>query len=176
MAWGDQRKARSVKKQRMILGAIALVSAGVFAAALVGQHRFDMQPCPWCILQRLIFMLITLSAGIGALLPQLGRRMALVGISLLSAAGASAAMYQNRVAVHLPSCDLTLADRIISGLGVDALLPEVFEVRASCAEAAVRLLGLPFELWSLALYVALGVTAVSAVWGTPSGSGRGKRT
>lgn len=176
MAWGDQRKARGVKKQRLILGGIALLSAGVVAAALVGQHRFDMQPCPWCILQRLVFVLIALTAGIGAALPRLDRRGVLIGISVLCAAGAAAAIYQNRVAAHLPSCDLTLADRIISGLGVDALLPEVFEVRASCAEAAVRLLGVPFELWSLALYVVLGVTAVSVALGAVSASGRGKRT
>ena len=54
----------------------------------------------------------------------------------------------------------TLADRIISGLGLDAWQPEVFEVRASCAEAAVSLLGVPFELWSAALFVLLGAAAV----------------
>ncbi len=177
MAWGDQRTGRAARKERLILGAMALISASVVGAALIGQHRFDMQPCPWCILQRLIFVLIAVGAGIGAALPKLGRRGVLISVSLLCAAGASAALYQNRVAVHLPSCDLTLADRIISGLGVDALLPEVFEVRASCADAAVRLLGLPFELWSLALYVALGVIAVSVVLkASGSGSGRGKRT
>ncbi|MEX8498428.1 MAG: disulfide bond formation protein B [Leptothrix ochracea] len=156
---------------------MAMTSAAVVAAALVGQHRFDMQPCPWCILQRLIYVVIAIVAVIGITLPSkgAGRRVVLMLISLFSAAGACAALYQNRVAVNLASCDMTLADRIISGLGVDALLPDVFEVRASCAEAAVRLLGVPFELWSLALYVSLGVAAVSVVLGM-TGSGRGKRT
>lgn len=79
---------------------------------------------------------------------------------LLALAGTAAALYQHFVAAKLPSCDLTLADRIISGLGLDAWQPEVFEVRASCAEAAVSLLGVPFELWSAALFVLLGAAAV----------------
>ena len=36
------------------LGMIALVSLAAVAAALVSQHVFDMQPCPWCVLQRVI--------------------------------------------------------------------------------------------------------------------------
>jgi disulfide bond formation protein DsbB len=59
------------------------------------------------------------------------------------------------------SCNLTLADKIVSGIGLDKLLPAVFEVRASCADAAVDLLHVPYEFWSLGLYVFL---AVAAVW------------
>ena len=55
---------------------------------------------------------------------------------------------------------LTLAEKIISGLGLDGSLPEIFQPRASCADAAVKLLGLPYEFWSLALFVLLGVLAL----------------
>jgi protein dithiol:quinone oxidoreductase len=81
-------------------------------------------------------------------------------IGLLGLFGVAAALYQNLVAAHLPSCDMTLADRIISGLGVDALAPELFEVRASCADAAVKLMGVPYELWSCLLFVMVAATAV----------------
>jgi hypothetical protein len=37
-------------------GAIALVALAAVGAALVSQHRFGMEPCPWCVLQRLIFV------------------------------------------------------------------------------------------------------------------------
>jgi disulfide bond formation protein DsbB len=63
------------------------------------------------------------------------------------------------VAAVTSSCKLTLADRIMSGLGLDALAPEVFAPRASCADAAVDLAGVPYEFWSLALYLLIGLGA-----------------
>jgi disulfide bond formation protein DsbB len=154
---------------RAVLALIALASLASVAGALIGQHRYDMQPCPWCILQRILYLAIAAVAGLAALMPTAGPARIASGLSralsaglvtLLALAGAAAALYQNLVAAHQPSCDLTLADRIISGLGLDAWQPEVFEVRSSCADAAVALLGVPFELWSLMLY---GVIAVAAV-------------
>ena len=69
--------------------------------------------------------------------------------------GIAAALWQHFVAARTNSCALTLADKVISGLGLDTRWPEVFEVRASCADAAVNLLGVPFAFWSLALFAAL---------------------
>lgn len=145
--------------RRLWLGAIAAVCAGSMAAALFAQHRLGMQPCPWCILQRVILCAMALVALLGAVVPGLGQRLAVWGLVALSLCGAAAALYQNLVAAKSASCDLTLADRIISSLGLDAWLPDVFEVRASCAEAAVSVLGVPFELWSLMLFLALAAMA-----------------
>ena len=46
--------------QRAWLLALALLCVAVVGAALVTQHVFDMLPCPWCILQRIIFLVIAL--------------------------------------------------------------------------------------------------------------------
>jgi len=142
------------------LALIGLVCAASVGAALVGQHRFGMEPCPWCILQRILFIVIALLGLLGSVLPGQLPRVAAALMLPASLAGAAAALYQNLVASKLPSCDLTLADKIISGIGLDAWLPEVFEVRASCADAAVKVLGVPFELWSLALFGLIGGVAV----------------
>lgn len=146
---------------RLGLVLIGTLCIGSVAGALAAQHGFDMQPCPWCILQRILFLLTGFIALGSAMLPAgpLQRFSPLLTIPS-SLAGAAAALYQNQVAAKLASCDMTLADRIISGLGLDALMPEVFEVRASCAEAAVKLLGVPFELWSMALFVLLALYAL----------------
>ncbi|PXW94731.1 thiol:disulfide interchange protein DsbB [Sphaerotilus hippei] len=148
--------------------ALAAVSAAAVAAAVAAQHLLDMQPCPWCILQRVIFLAISLVAviaalGIGARPSAWRRRLtgASAGVlAALSAAGVATAAYQHLVASKSSSCAMTLADRIVSGLGLDRWQPEVFEVRASCAEAAVSVLGVPFELWSLLLFVVLGSAGV----------------
>lgn len=143
-------------RPRNLLVLMALACFGSVAGALVAQHHFHMQPCPWCILQRAIFIAIGLVSTVGALLPSHLLRRVLSGlIGLLAVGGGAAALYQNLVASKSASCDLTLADRIISGLKLDATWPEIFEVRASCAEAAAKILGVPFELWSFALFAAL---------------------
>jgi disulfide bond formation protein DsbB len=130
------------------------------AAALVTQHVYDMQPCPWCVLQRAIFLAITLAALPGLLLRQATpRRASAAGALLLAGCGAAAALWQHFVAASSASCNVTLADRVVRSLGLDALLPEVFEARASCAEAAVKLAGVPYEFYSLALFLALAACA-----------------
>lgn len=138
--------------------AISLVAVGV---ALWTQHALDMQPCAWCVLQRLVFVAIALAALPG-LLWQRGFVQALSALLLLGlgVAGVAAALWQHFVAAASSSCNLTLADRIVSGLRLDAWLPEIFQPRASCADAAVRLWGLSYEFWSLGLFVLISVLAL----------------
>jgi disulfide bond formation protein DsbB len=157
------RACARLARPTLLLAGIAAASVAAVGAALFGQHVQGMQPCPWCILQRLIFLAIATVAVLTLALQQRWRGAQPVGSALiggLGLCGVAAALYQNLVAAHLPSCDMTLADRIISGLRVDALAPELFEVRASCADAAVKLMGVPFELWSCLLFVMVGASAV----------------
>ncbi len=142
----------------------ALTCAAALAAALVSQHVFEMQPCPWCVLQRLVFVLIGLVALAGALAtrPTLWRAGAALA-GLLALAGVTTALWHHFVAASSVSCNLTMADRIMSATGLDMAMPQVFAAFASCADAKVNLLGVPYEFWSLALYALLaGVAAV--VW------------
>jgi disulfide bond formation protein DsbB len=145
---------------------VALASAAAVASALVSQHVFEMQPCPWCVLQRLVFVLIGLVAVAGAVAATPRRRAVAWGagalVGALALAGAAAALWQHFVAASSASCDLTLADRIMSGTGLDMAMPQVFAAFASCADAKVLLLGVPYEFWSLALFAAIGVAAVLA--------------
>lgn len=142
-----------------LLAAMALLSLSAVGAALVSQHHFDMQPCPWCVLQRLIFLGIAAASLLGLLLRGLGAALAL----LLALAGGASALWQHFVAASAASCDLTLADKIMGATGLDGRWPEVFMATASCADAKVDLLGLPYEFWSLAMYVLLGAAAVGVM-------------
>ena len=142
---------------RLLLTVVSLACAASVGLALVAQHRYGMEPCPWCILQRMLFVLLAVLGLVAAALPSLGRRL-LSGLGLVCAMGGmAAALWQHFVAAQSASCALTLADRIISATGLDVRWPEAFEVRASCADAAVSVLGVPFELWSLALFALTGV-------------------
>ena len=141
---------------------VAIACLAAVGAALVSQHMFDMQPCPWCVLQRLIFVAIALACLVGAAIPRRpGRVGAAVLVELLVLCGIAAALWQHFKAAASASCNLTLADKIIGALQLDSLLPEVFAPRASCADAAVSLFGVPYDFWSLLLFVLCGIGVLS---------------
>jgi protein dithiol:quinone oxidoreductase len=148
----------------LIFAAIALLSLAGVGLALLAQYRFDMPPCPWCILQRVIYLLIAAVCLVGLLLRSRRVRKVLAGITLLlTLAGVASAVYQNVVASKLYSCNLTLADKILNALQLETLWPSVMAVTASCADAAVSVLGVPFEFWSLGLYALLGLLAMAVL-------------
>lgn len=148
------------RSRRWLLGTAGLAFAAV-GAALVSQHVYGMQPCPWCVLQRAVFAAIAIAALPGLLVTQPGvQRASAAGVLLLSLAGAAAALWQHFVAASSTSCAMTLADRIVRGSGLDEWWPEAFSATASCADAAVKLFGVPYEFFSLALYVLLAAGAL----------------
>ena len=155
---------KTAPQRTTLLLVMAVISLGAVAVALWTQHALGMEPCPWCVLQRLIFVAIAL-----VILPALVWRRGFVQFTsallalALALSGVAAALWQHFVAAVSNSCNMTLADRIVSGLRLDALLPEVFQARASCADAAVRLWGLPYEGWSLILFMLLSVMALRLV-------------
>ena len=152
------------RQPRLCLLALGLCSAATVVLALVAQHHFGMEPCPWCILQRMQIIGISVRALLAAAIPSKWGRVGLSGLIVpLAISGMAAALWQHFVAAKTNSCALTLADRIISGMGLDTRFPEVFEVRASCADAAVSIIGIPFEFWSLAWFVISALVAVIAI-------------
>jgi disulfide bond formation protein DsbB len=141
--------------------AIAAIAFGAIGIALVSQHVYDMQPCPWCVLQRLVFVAIGAWALLGALLPaRLWRQLVAIVVSLLAACGMAAALWQHFVAKASASCNLTFADKVMNATGLNERFPEVFAAYASCADAAVDLAGIPYEFYSLALFVLIDAIAL----------------
>jgi disulfide bond formation protein DsbB len=146
------------QRPNLLLAAGALASVAALGAALVSQHVFGIDPCPWCVLQRLIFAVIAIVCVLGLLMRgHMAKRIVGGAVLLLAIEGIVAALWQHFVAAASTSCNLTFADRVMTSLQLDALLPEVFQARASCADAAVRLAGIPYEFYSLALFVLLGL-------------------
>lgn len=151
--------------RQSLLAIAALAIAGV-VAALVGQYGFDMRPCPWCILQRVMFVLIALLCLLGALLPSRpAQRVAAAATVLVALLGIAAALWQHFVAARSTSCNLTFADKLLGALRIESLSPGLFGITGSCADAKVDLIGVPFEFWSLALFVVLAALAWPALRG-----------
>lgn len=150
-----------------LFGLIALLCFGAVGLALVSQYQFDMQPCPWCTFQRLIFLVLGVFALLGLLVQSNGvRRVIALGGLLFAACGVASALWQHFVAAKSDSCNLTLADRIMQALGLYDHAPEVFAPMASCAEAAVTLLGIPYAFWSLLVFLLCGAGCVMVMRNT----------
>jgi disulfide bond formation protein DsbB len=148
---------RSRIRVPQVLVGVAVLAFGAVAAALVSQHQFDMQPCVWCVLQRFIYLVLGVLALVGALLGNRARR-GVVWLAMLAAlSGAASALWQHFVASNSQWCFHTLAERIVTGLHLDRLAPDVFIAYASCAEAAVNLIGIPYAMWSCAMFVIIAV-------------------
>ena len=144
---------RAWQRPAAVLTAVAVVSVAAVGAALVSQYQFGMEPCPWCILQRLIFLVIALACLVGLA----SRRIAGTLVLLLSLCGMAAALWQHFKAAASSSCAMTVADKIVSAVKLDSLWPEVFLPRASCSDAAVSLWGVPYDFWSLALFIVISL-------------------
>jgi disulfide bond formation protein DsbB len=145
---------RLLTSPRQWLALVAVLAYAAVGAAVVSQFQFNMQPCPWCTLQRFIFLVVGTLALLGAVLPAPRlRRWLAVLMALMALSGASAALWLQFVASSSTSCKLTMADKIMAGLGLFEIAPDLFVPTASCAEAAVNLLGIPYAIWSLALFL-----------------------
>jgi disulfide bond formation protein DsbB len=168
----------TLKPARALALIFLLCFAGV-AAALIAQHGFKVRPCPWCVLQRGIVLLLGVAALAGGALAwalkhrghlyraHLTARLAAIPVLLLALSGLVAATYQHEVASQSESCAMTAADRLLTALDLEAKWPAVFMVTASCQDAAhYRLLGLPYEIWSGLLFaLALGAGLVALLRG-----------
>lgn len=148
---------------RGVLALVALVALAAVGGALAAQHLLGMQPCPWCIFQRVLYLAIAVVALPGWLLRAPAATLAAtLGVLALALGGVAAAVFQHQVASRDASCAFTLADRFLSATGLETAVPWLFQVTATCLDAAqYRLLGLPFEVGSGLLFAVLAVAALA---------------
>ena len=148
--------------QRQLLNLIALLCLAAVIFALFSQHVLGMLPCAWCVLQRLIFLLI---AAVCLLVNFSSSIIYHKALSLIAAAlsisGIIAAWYQYSVASISFSCDMTFADVFMSRqTGLDAAVPWLFGIYATCMDAAVSLFGIEYAIWALLLFALIAILLI----------------
>lgn len=153
-----------ITASRPLLLLVALFSFGAVGVALVSQYAFDMPPCAWCVMQRLIYLLIGVLALVGACMPGQGslRRIAAGAAALLGIGGIVAAWYQHSVAALSFSCERTFADTLMVESGLEGNVSWLFGIYASCMDASVSVLGVEYAIWSLALFALLTIALITA--------------
>jgi disulfide bond formation protein DsbB len=150
---------------------IFLVCVGLLGFGLYLQHVENLDPCPWCIVQRLLFIAVALISLIAALHRPGGTGTLLYSVlgALLAAGGAAAAAYhlyiQNDHARAL-ECMGSPLERWLDASKIGKMIPPLLQYDGSCIAKPWAFLGLSIPGWSLVwfsiLLTAFVVMAIKA--------------
>lgn len=143
----------------------ALVIAVLFGAALYLQHVMHQDPCPLCMVQRVIFIAMLALFAIAALHSpkRLGARVYAVLIGLFALGGIAVASrhiwIQHLPKDELPACGPGL-DYMLENFPLSEVLKELMHGSGECAAKGWTFLSLGIPEWSLLWYALLGAWAV----------------
>ena len=159
---------RLTSRQRFLL--IALGAFGLLASGLVIGVIYRLQPCPLCIFQRLLYIVIGLVGVYGAALPAGFRknRIAAAGVGLAAAVGGLAtAIYQTGMQLfpdRVAECGFsepTLIERLVYWLGEQWEF--MFLATGMCSSKDWTFLGLSMANWSIPCFAVFGALMVWTV-------------
>jgi protein dithiol:quinone oxidoreductase len=155
-----------VRRSARLLTGIFFGCTFALGTALYLQHANNLDPCPWCVVQRMVFVLIGLVALAGALhRPRaFGVTAYLSVIGLLTISGIAAATYH----IHLQSdparaaqCAGSFVERLLDCLALGTMIPSLFQYDGPCTLKPWSLFGLSIPEWSLVAYV---LVLVAVAW------------
>ncbi|MBI5891304.1 MAG: disulfide bond formation protein B [Nitrosomonadales bacterium] len=147
----------------------ALTVAVLYGSALYLQYVLRQEPCPLCMIQRVIFIAIGLLFFIAALhnAKRLGAKVYSLLIALTALSGVAFAArhiwIQHLPKDRVPACGPGL-DFMLKHLPLSDVWQEVMHGSGECAEKGWTFLMLGIPEWSLVWYVLLGVFALLVGW------------
>jgi disulfide bond formation protein DsbB len=144
---------------------IALTCLGLLSFGMYLQHVVGLEPCPMCIVQRYVMVLMGLVAVLGAVLS--GRSASLtVGsvLVLLAGGGAYVAARQTWLQWYPPevvSCGRDFYG-MIETFPLQRAIPMIFKGGGDCSNVDWTFLGGSIANWSFVAFVGLGLLALAA--------------
>jgi disulfide bond formation protein DsbB len=153
------------------LGYVAgfLVCAGLLGYALYLQHYEFQNPCPLCILQRMVYITLMGVFLIAALHGprRVGARVYGALLLVVAVAGAAIAArhvwLQNLPKDRVPECGPGL-EYMLNRFPLTQAFEKILAGSGECAEAGWTLVGLTIAGWSLVWFVVLGIYSVYLTW------------
>ena len=143
----------------------AIFSGGLIGYALFLQYVEYQDPCPLCMVQRVVFIAILVVFALAALHGpgRIGERVYAGVIALLSLSGVAVAArhiwIQNLPADQVPACGPGL-DYMLETMPLSNVLKQLMHGSGECAAKGWTFLTLGIPEWSLLCYLALGAWAV----------------
>lgn len=143
-----------------ILYTVALISFGLLGGAFYLQHGLHMLPCPLCIIQRYLFLLVAIFALVST---QLSCSLKKIGIgltTLIAIVGVGVASWHLWVQAYPDvSCGIDPLEVILNKIFLAQWFPKFFEADGLCS-AVHSLFGLSIVQWSFVWFVILGISLV----------------
>jgi len=142
---------------------LSLGCFGLVAFGLALQDMLRLSPCPLCIFQRLLYLLIGGVALAGVMLPVASSLWSVV-IVVLALLGVGVAGYQSWMQLFpdlASECSFTepnLIERLVDWLGMP--MPSLFLATGFCSSKEWVFLGLSMANWSVLIFAAIAVYAV----------------
>lgn len=139
---------------------VLIVCLGLLGFAEYLQHGLGLDPCPWCIAQRLVYIAIALDALVAALhRPGPAGTMVYAGIgALLGLAGAVAAgyhIYLQNDPKRAASCIGSWLERALDASKIGKAIPPLLQYDGTCTPKPWSFLSLSIPEWSLVWFVIL---------------------
>lgn len=150
---------------RAFFAAIFAACAGLVAFGLYLQHSQGLEPCPLCVLQRVIFLAIA-AVALAMTLFGVRRPAARIGaglaVALLALAGAGVAARQSWLQHFPPPIQECGADFyfLLDTTPLAQLLPALFSGTGDCSRRDWLFLHLSIAEWALAFFITIAILAL----------------
>jgi disulfide bond formation protein DsbB len=139
---------------RTMFLAVVVCCLGLLGVGLYLQHGLNLEPCPLCILQRVAFVAVGITAMLAFLHNPgvMGRMLYGLLMVLFSLAGAAVAgrnlWLQSLPPDKVPECGPGL-DYMLETFPLSKALPMVFQGSGECAKVEWTMLGMSIPAWAL---------------------------
>ncbi len=156
----------SLRRERNLLVLLGFVCLGLVGGALYLQYAKHEDPCPLCIIQRYLFLLVALFAFVGAA-RQSWRGIAVFEglIAITAAAGIAGAARHLYIQLNPGfSCGFDALQPVVDSLPPAHWLPSVFKVAGLCETVYPPILGILLPGWALIAFVLIFVPVVASLW------------
>ena len=151
---------------RRVWAFILLVCVGLLSFGMYLQHVVGLEPCPMCIVQRYVMVLMALVALLGVRFPcRKGSLGVGFGLFVLAAGGAYVAARQTWLQWYPPevvSCGRDFYG-MIETFPLQRAIPMIFKGGGDCSKVDWTFLGGSIANWSFVAFVVLGLLAL-ATW------------
>jgi disulfide bond formation protein DsbB len=167
--WNDMLKLWDNTPRRWLYLAGALIVAALFGSALYLQYMLHQDPCPLCMVQRVIFIIIGALFAVAAMFNagRVASRVYSVLIALFALSGVGVASrhiwIQHLPADQVPACGPGL-NYMLKHFPMSDVLQELMHGSGECAAKGWTFLTLGIPEWSLIWYILLGIFAIMIGW------------
>lgn len=132
-------------------------------AAYMTQEIWSMQPCAWCILIRIILVIVFLLSVLNMITgTYTAKQKTISGLIIVASLAGLMVNYQIHSAVSsMQSCGMSLAQEIINTINTKTVIG-FFQPTGQCSDN-YRLFGIPYYLYSTGVFLAIMASEITNI-------------